>query len=403
MATFTQELFHILSIQHNPSTAYHPQTDGQSECTNQKLEQYLRIFTNYHQNNWARLLPLAQYTFNPWPNATTKKAPFELNMGHIPKVHQLVQTTKSPPLNDRLATITQARKDAAEALWKSQAMELPTNFVPYCVGDRVLLEGRNLNTTHPSAKLAPRRYGPFLVTSAVSRTSYRLKLPPSWKIHPVFHASLLTPYKQTTTNGNTYQEPAPELVDGQPEWEVEAILGVKKKRQQLHYLVRWKGFSEAHDSWEPLSNLNADQLIKEYYQSHPSAIRRITYKTSPTHPPNPITIRRISLTYTIMPSRDSSVEARGERAMERGHFSDHDSSPDSNPSRTSSPDPAPYHTPSEVAGPVTAEELVNALGQYPYPARSTPPVTPPSLALPPTTPEIPPLTLADRIEDVPDP
>src|ERR1700744_5143862 len=252
MATFTQELFRILSIQHNPSTAYHPQTDGQSERSNQKLEQYLRIFTNYHQNNWAYLLPLVQYTFNAWPNATTKKAPFELIMGHIPKVHQTIRNTKSPPLNDRLATITQARKDAAEALRKSQTMEFPTNFVPYCVGDRVLLEGRNLNPPPPSAKLAPRCYGPFLVTSAVSRTSYRLKLPSTWKIHPVFHASLLTPHKQTTANGSQYQEPVPELIDGQPEWEVEAILGVKKKRQQLHYLVWWKGFSEAHDSWELL-------------------------------------------------------------------------------------------------------------------------------------------------------
>src|ERR1700744_4967206 len=161
MATFTQELFCILSIQHNPSTAYHPQTDGQSKCSNQKLEQYLCIFTNYHQDNWACLLPLAQYTFNTWPNATTRKAPFELIMGHIPKVHQTIWDTKSPPLNNRLATIAQARKDAAEALCKSQAMELPTNFIPYCVGDRVLLEGRNLNPHTLLPSLHPDVTDPF--------------------------------------------------------------------------------------------------------------------------------------------------------------------------------------------------------------------------------------------------
>ena len=87
-STFSRELCCTLGITQNISTAYHPQTDGQSECTNQWLEQYLRIFIDYHQQNWASLLPLAQYTLNAWPNATTKKAPFELIMGHIPQVHQ---------------------------------------------------------------------------------------------------------------------------------------------------------------------------------------------------------------------------------------------------------------------------------------------------------------------------
>ena len=81
---FSRELCHTLGIMQNISTAYHPQTDGQSEHTNQRLEQYLHIFIDYHQQNWASLLPLAQYTLNAWPNGTTKKAPFKLIMGHIP-------------------------------------------------------------------------------------------------------------------------------------------------------------------------------------------------------------------------------------------------------------------------------------------------------------------------------
>jgi hypothetical protein len=88
MASIIQELFQSLSIQHNQSTTYHPQTDGQSECSNQKLEQYTWIFTDYHQTNWSCLLPLAQFAFNAWPNTTTKKVPFELIMGHIPCTHQ---------------------------------------------------------------------------------------------------------------------------------------------------------------------------------------------------------------------------------------------------------------------------------------------------------------------------
>ena len=102
ISTFSWELCHTLAITQNISTTYHPQTDRQSECTNQRLEQYLHIFVDYHQQNWASLLPLAQYTLNTWPNATTKKAPFELIMGHIPQVHQTTWHFKSPTLETRL-------------------------------------------------------------------------------------------------------------------------------------------------------------------------------------------------------------------------------------------------------------------------------------------------------------
>ena len=101
-STFSRELCRTLGITQNIRMAYHPQMDGQSECTNQQLEQYLRIFIDYHQQNWASLLPLAQYTLNAWPNATTKKAPFELIMGHIPRVHQSARPFKSPTVEVRM-------------------------------------------------------------------------------------------------------------------------------------------------------------------------------------------------------------------------------------------------------------------------------------------------------------
>ena len=220
-----------------------------------------------------------QYTLNAWPNAMTKKAPFELIMGHIPRVHQSARPFKSPTMETRLQQMKQARQDAKEALKKSVDLEIPTRFKPYQLGDKVWLEGRNLTTIHPTMKLAPRRYGPFPITHVVSHTSYQLKLPPQWKIHNVFHATLLTPYKETTLNGNQNQEPTLELVEGQPEWEVEQILHVRRHRRQVQYLIRWKGFSEAHDSWEPATNVHAEELVQEFYKKHPKAIQHIT-----THP-----------------------------------------------------------------------------------------------------------------------
>ena len=210
-STFSQELCCTLAITQNISTAYHPQTDGQLECTNQQLEQDLHIFINYHQQNWASLLPLAQYTLNVWPNTTTKKAPFELIMGYIPQVHQVVHPTKSPTLEVRLQQMKQAHQDAKEALKKAADLEIPTHFKPYQLVDKVWLEGHNLTTTHPTAKLAPRHYRPFPITHVISRTSCQLKLPPQWKIHNVFHTTLLTQYLETSLNGNQNQEPTPDL------------------------------------------------------------------------------------------------------------------------------------------------------------------------------------------------
>jgi len=300
-AEITRELLKTVGVKQNISTSYHPQTDGQLERTNQWLEQYIRIFTNYKQDDWAAWLPLAQYMHNSWPSSTTKKAPFKLLMGHVPHIHQITHTAKVPSINDHLQCIKEAQKQAQEAIKHSQDLmtRKPTHFVPYCVGDRVWLDTKNLTTTHPTAKLAPKCYGPFLVTTAISHTSYRLKLPPQWKIHNVFHASLLTPYKETPEHGPNFPEPSLELIDGEPEWEVEQIMNTRHRRNQLQYLVRWKGFSEAHDSWEPTTHIHADHLIEVYYRQNPSTVRHLEYITPPLSPP--IIIRTIMTTPTQNP------------------------------------------------------------------------------------------------------
>jgi hypothetical protein len=136
----------------------------------------------------------------------------------------------------------------------------------------VWLNARNLKTTHPSFKLSPKRYGPFLITKKISATTYALKLPSQWRIHPVFHASLLMPYKETPIHGENFPEPPPDLVEGEQEWEIEQILETRCHRNQLQFLVKWKGYSDAHNSWEPEKNLNATESIKEYYQRNPRSI-----------------------------------------------------------------------------------------------------------------------------------
>jgi len=90
---FSTELCRLLNIHQNISTAYHPQTDGASERTNQALEQYLCAFCSTQQNNWHSWLPLTQYMKNSWPSAMTKKTPFNLLIGYTPQAHQPTRKT----------------------------------------------------------------------------------------------------------------------------------------------------------------------------------------------------------------------------------------------------------------------------------------------------------------------
>ena len=98
-------------------------------------------------------------------------------------------------------------------------------FVPFNIRDKVWLEGTNLKTTHPTTKLAPKQYGPFPITNKISDIVCQLELPPQWKIHNVFHASLLIRYRETEIHGENYQELPPDIIKGEPEYKVEEILG----------------------------------------------------------------------------------------------------------------------------------------------------------------------------------
>jgi hypothetical protein len=155
------------------------------------------------------------------------------------------------------------------------AIALPSSFTPYKEGDLVWLEAKNLHTSHPTAKLAPRRYGPFPVTKVISHVVYQLAIPPTWKIHPVFHASLLLPYTETPEHGPNFTRPPPDLVDGLEEFEVEKILDSRRRRRQLQYLVKWKGYPDADNTWEPAIHLHAPDVVQDFHAAHPSAVRSI--------------------------------------------------------------------------------------------------------------------------------
>ena len=268
---FAKDLCRTLGIQQNISTAFHPQTDGQSERTNQWLEQYLRSFCKETQNDWAIWLPQAEFAHNQWPSDTTKKTPFELIMGYNPSMHWKKGDASTPAVEERLNQLQQVRQEATEQIHKAQNSlqerdKRNKSFKRYHEGDMVWLEGRNLKLPYPTAKLAPKRVGPFKVLKQVSEVAYQLELPATWKIHDTFHAGLITPYKETEVHGPNFTRPPPDLVMGEDEYEVERIIGKKQKGRgrKTHYLVKWKGYPTSDNSWEPAEHLHADELIREY-------------------------------------------------------------------------------------------------------------------------------------------
>jgi hypothetical protein len=102
---FAKALCKALGITQNMSTVFHPRTDGQLECTNQGLEQYLRFYINAKQSNWAQLLPIAEFAHNSWCNESTGQSPFDLLMGYHPRAEWTTVQSPIPQVTLRLDQI----------------------------------------------------------------------------------------------------------------------------------------------------------------------------------------------------------------------------------------------------------------------------------------------------------
>ena len=210
---------------------------------------------------------MAEFAHNSTTHSVTQRMPFSLVMGYKPQAYPPHGKTFLPNLESRLSNLSAARDDAqaAHKLAQQKMKErITSKYTPWKVGDKVWLETTNLHMNRPK-KLRMRRTGQFEVEEIISHMAFHLHIPPQWKIHPVFHASLLASYKETSEHGPNFLQPPPDLVDGEEEYEVEAVLGHRGRPGRHIFLIRWKGYSTAEDTWEPERNLgNAQPLILEY-------------------------------------------------------------------------------------------------------------------------------------------
>jgi hypothetical protein len=254
----------------------------------------LTILRHHYQKNWTYYLPMAEFAHNTWASETTRESPFTLLMGYNPRADWIDRPSPIPQVALRIQQFKEARERAQQSMIKAQKSWVKHKDTPkFQLGDLVWLEGKNLRTVQPTAKLAPKRHGPFKVTQVMSAVNYRLELPTQWSIHPVFHIDLLTPYHETPIHSANYQRPPPDLVEGEEEYEVETVLASRRfgRGKKLQYLVKWKGYLDSDNQWINKEDVFADDAIREFKNSNPDQethIRRVNIDSPYHHSPPPL-------------------------------------------------------------------------------------------------------------------
>ena len=281
-----QTFCYYLNITRRLSTAFHPQTDGQTERQNQELECYLRMFSQYEQGDWSLYLEHAEFAHNSSFNATLGMSPAKCGLGIEMGTPDGVRVASQEGVDGPLEKSPDARewvlrresefKNARDTI--THAQELQAKYYNrkhkpkvYEVGDAVLLNARNIKTKRPSKKLDDKFIGPFTVKEKIGTQAYRLELPQKYgRLHHTFHVSILEPYVQRP--GEEPPGPVDIDTDGEERYEVEKVLSHRKVgKRPDEYLVRWKNYGAKDDQWISQEDMNADEEISKFWTQRGAA------------------------------------------------------------------------------------------------------------------------------------
>lgn len=299
---FWSSLWELCGTKLAMSTAFHPQTDGQTERANRTLEEMLRHYVSTQQDDWDMRLTAAEIAFNNSVHASTGFTPYYMNSGQHPRLAIDLASAagarvRNPASANRLAEWQQAIDRAKECLREAQERQAryanqQRREITFSVGDKVWLSTAHLNLVGADShlnrtnKLLGKYVGPYAIKKVVSPVAYELELPASMKIHPVFHVSKLKPYidgqEDFPLRPNPVPRPDPEVMpDGVEEWEVECVLDTRTRRvgrsrvPRTEFLVKWKGYPDHESTWEPEENMaNAREAIQDFLREQAERDRR---------------------------------------------------------------------------------------------------------------------------------
>ena len=267
---FWNTLTKLLGVDHRLTTAYRPQANGQTERVNQTIEQYLRHYVNYEQNDWITFLPMAQFAYNNTEHSTTKETPFYANYGYNPTL--MGEKRKNESKSDEAVKAAEKLKNIHKQLSRDIEFMNAKSAIYYNQGhadgptfergEKVYLVRKNIRTKRPSQKLDHQKIGPFAIEERTGPVNYRLRLPESMKrLHPVFHISLLEPASQNAQLAENIE------IESDDEYEVERILNDKRVSGRPFYLVKWKGYGTSENTWEPIAHLaGCHDKVTQYHR-----------------------------------------------------------------------------------------------------------------------------------------
>jgi len=274
VAGLMRELNGMLGIESKLLTAFHLQTDGQTERVNQELEQYLRMFIDHRQEQWPEWLGTAEFAYNNKAHSSTQMISFKANYGQDPKMgferRKKGKYEGAKKFIEKMKEIQEEARVVQEEM-KKYADKKRGEVNDYKVGDLVMLSTKDLKyqmVGRRTEKLTERFVGSYKVKKIVSLNAVELELPDTIKIHLVVNISGIHRYIGQVEEQKR-EQPAPVIIDEEEEWKVEEILNKQQIRGKDKYLVQWKGFTVESDTWEERENLgNAKEAIEEFEREY---------------------------------------------------------------------------------------------------------------------------------------